>query len=121
MSSDDSSAEQDGRKYTVFTRKWLNPMVRLFFLRLDQGYLLLREMEKNRYTPGNLPHRRIRPPANTHISTRYAVPFLPINMYDPTWYNGLSSAERNALKATPTEYDLAFPPAPEIHPDVTAR
>lgn len=90
MSSDESATESGGRVYIVFMRRWLNRVVRIFFLRLDEEYLCSRQMEMNRYTLGNLPHHRIRPPENTHISTRYAVPCLPVNLYNATWYNGLS-------------------------------
>jgi hypothetical protein len=107
MSSDESDNEGGESKYWVKTRQWRSRDLNRYLHRID--------LDANRTTvygharPGNPPRQRKRR-ANATLSHSRAVPNLPINFYDKTWYATLQNRDKKALQSRPAL------PLPEILP-----
>lgn len=99
MSSDESEVEDDGRKvYYVRRMGWRR--------RALSGRMILIDRDRNVKTaynntrPGNPP--RLRKRRNNPTETlRNALPGLPVNFYEPGWYNQLNDRQRKELRAGP--------------------
>ena len=95
MSSDESETDTSGQKeYVVKTMPW----------RSKEVTDLLRIVDDERNTsngfgdrrPGNAPRKRaVRRPCS--VTARNAPSGLPVNFYDPAWYNDLSKSDKTAL------------------------
>ena len=95
MSSDESGDEGSGPPYYIRTREWQNKDLIPYFQMIDQD-----KKQTNAYgniRPGNPPQDRQRCAASSS-SNRKAIPDLPLNFYDETWYAGLNHQDRALLR-----------------------
>ncbi|KAJ7153758.1 hypothetical protein C8R46DRAFT_1042141 [Mycena filopes] len=98
MSTDESNSDSD-KTCTVVSKNWRHPdLVRLLI------WIDLNRPKHNVYgdrMSGNPVHRRLRVPyGGSPKSLRRAIANLPINFYDPIWYQGLSNGQKTRLGAT---------------------
>ncbi|KAJ7148292.1 hypothetical protein C8R46DRAFT_1231303 [Mycena filopes] len=113
MSSDESNGESD-KTCTVSSKSWRNPDLVRLLMWIDRN-----RPKHNVYgdrMSGNPPHRRLRLPyGSAPKSLRRAIANLPINFYDPIWYQGLSNGQKTRLGATVAQplplYILTWPRA----------
>ena len=101
MSSDETDADanpSEGRKFWIKKCPWRSSAL--------INYLTIVDKDQNSTTAyggkraGNLPRiRRRRAGGTASISIRPAVPGLPINFYDESWYRGLSEHDKKCLGA----------------------
>jgi hypothetical protein len=99
MSSDESDLDTDGRKVYFVKRMGWRPGVltcRIMLIDRDRNVTTA----YNNANPGNPPRLRKRR-NNATGTTRNAPPGLPINFYDPDWYNGLTDRQKKEIGATP--------------------
>lgn len=100
MSSDESETDASGQKeYVVKIMPW----------RSRDVTHLLRIVDDDRNTsngfgdarPGNAPRKRtVQRPRS--VAARQAPSGLPLNFYDPVWYQGLSKSDKRALNVQDT-------------------
>ncbi|KAJ7175609.1 hypothetical protein C8R46DRAFT_1214079 [Mycena filopes] len=110
MSSDESGSDST-KRCNVLHKNWRNPdVVRLL------KWIDLHKPNHNVYgdRTGNPPHRRLRlPHGKAPESLRRAIANLPINFYNPIWYEGLSAGQKIRLGATVAQplplYILTWP------------
>jgi hypothetical protein len=95
MSSDESGQEGSGPPYYIKTRDWRNKDLIPYLQMIDRDKPRINAYGNNR--PGNHPRERQRISAASN-SNRKAIPDLPINFYDKTWYAGLSARDKALLK-----------------------
>lgn len=98
MSSDESDHEGGQPKYWVKIRQWRSKELNKYLQQID-----LNSNQTNVYgqiLPGN-PARTRKRRINAPSSHRRAIPRLPINFYDETWYATLENRDKIALKAKP--------------------
>ena len=95
MSSDESGQEGSGPPYYIKTRDWRNKDLIPYLQMIDRDKPRINAYGNNR--PGNPPRERQRITAapNSH---RKAIPDLPLNFYDKTWYASLSHKDKALLK-----------------------
>jgi len=98
MSSDESGEENGHIVYWVKTRQWRSAELIRFLHMIDLNANRTNAYGKLR--PGNSPRVRKRR-ANATTSGRRAVPGLPINFYDATWYATLQNRDKVALRPKP--------------------
>lgn len=98
MSSDESGAENGGAPYYIRIREWRSRDL-IPYLQLIDGDRK-RVNSYGNIKPGNPARERTRIAAGT-ASKRRAIPELPLNFYDKTWYATLSRRDRALLKAGP--------------------
>lgn len=95
MSSDESGLEE--RKYTIRIRQWRSAALIPYLEIID------RDMNKKnglgKPIPGNPARQRVR--MGGLISRSRAIPGLPANFYDATWYAGLSDSTKVDLQVKP--------------------
>jgi len=91
MSSDESGA--GNRKFFVKILHWQSVKLIPYLQKIDQD---LNHTNTLGNAPGNPPRQRIRITGG-QVSRRKAVPGLPLNFYDKTWYAGLSAVGKIAL------------------------
>jgi hypothetical protein len=99
MSSDESETDEYGR--TIFVVKklpWRDREISHMMRIVDQDHNQTNGMGNRR--PGNPPRIRVIQ-RGAKDSMREAVPGLPHNFYNPTWYSGLTNRERKELNAQP--------------------
>jgi hypothetical protein len=96
MSSDESGQEGSGPPYYVKTRDWRNEDLIPYLQMIDRDKPRTNTYGNKR--PGNPPRERQRIKAASN-SNRKAIPDLPLNFYDKTWYAGLSRKDKAFLKA----------------------
>ena len=97
MSSDESDLDSDGRKVYFVKRVGWRPGVltrRMMMIDRDRNVTTA----YNNTNPGNPPRLRKRR-NNPTGTTRNAVPGLPVNFYDPDWYNGLTDRQKKEIGA----------------------
>lgn len=113
MSSDESDNEGGQPSYWVKTRQWRSKELNRYLQQIDR--------DTNRTTiygsilPGNPPRKRKRR-ANATLSRHRAIPNLPINFYDETWYATLTNRDKIALKSKPA---FMLPEITNQHPDTS--
>lgn len=98
MSSDESGQEGLGPPYYVRAREWRSRELLPYLQLIDKD-----RSQTNAYgniRPGN-PARERRRVAAATVSKRKAIPELPLNFYDKTWYAGLNGRDKALLKAGP--------------------
>jgi len=95
MSSDESGA--GNRKFFVKILHWRSVKLIPYLQKIDRD---LNRTNALGNAPGNPPRQRIRI-AGGQVSRRKAVPGLPLNFYDKTWYAGLSAVDKIALNVQP--------------------
>ena len=99
MSSDESDLDTDGRKVYFVKRVGWRPGVltrRMMVIDWDRNVTTA----YNNTNPGNPP--RLRKWRNNATETaRNALPGLPINFYDPDWYNRLTDRQKKEIRAAP--------------------
>jgi hypothetical protein len=98
MSSDESDEENGHPVYWVKIRQWRSAELIRYLHMIDLDANRTNAFGKTR--PGNTPRVRKRR-VNATKSSRRAVPGLPINFYDATWYATLQNRDKVALKAKP--------------------
>jgi hypothetical protein len=98
MSSDESGQEGSGPPYYIKTREWRSRELLPYLQMIDRDRKRINAYGNNR--PGNPPRERQRI-ATANVSNRKAIPGLPLNFYDKTWYTGLSTRDRVLLRARP--------------------
>lgn len=98
MSSDESEQEGSGAPYYIKTRDWRNRDLIPYLQMIDRDRKRTNAYGNKR--AGNPPRERQRIAASSN-SNRKAIPDLPLNFYDKTWYAGLSRRDRAMLKAKP--------------------
>jgi hypothetical protein len=99
MSSDESETDEYGR--TIFVVKklsWRDREINHMMRRVDQDHNRTNGMGNRR--AGNPPRIRVIR-RGARDSMREAVPGLPHNFYNPTWYAGLTNREQRELDAQP--------------------
>ena len=99
MSSDESGQEGSGPPYYIKTREWRNRNLIPYLQMIDREKKRTNAYGNNR--AGNPPRERQRIAASSH-SNRKAIPDLPLNFYDKTWYAGLSHRDKALLKPKAT-------------------
>ena len=107
MISDESDNEGGQPKYWVKIWQWRSKELNKYLQQID-----LDANQKGIYNcirPGN-PTRLRKRRINAPLSYRRAIPNLPINFYDKTWYATLENWDKIALKVKPVF------PLPEIIP-----
>ena len=105
MSEDESSAEDPNeRKFVIRIMDWRSARLLPYIQVVDRARKLTNIFSK--FSAGNMPRKRTRLPGG-RIWVERAVPGLPRNFYDDTWYAGLSEADRVALRAVDS---VIFPP-----------
>ena len=100
--STDESGDEKRFPATVISKDW----------RSNEVVALLQYVDRNQnqlncfgnYKPGGQPHERNRS-AYAPVSKRTALAGLPINFYNPVWYEGLTATEQRQLQAKPA-FDL---------------
>jgi hypothetical protein len=95
MSSDESGDEGFGPPYYIRTREWRNKDLIPYLQMIDRD-----KKRTNAYgniRAGNPPRERQRRAAASS-SNRKAIPDLPLNFYDKTWYAGLGHRDRALLR-----------------------
>jgi hypothetical protein len=95
MSSDESGQEGSGPPYYIKTRDWRSTDLIPYLQMIDRDKPRINAYGNKR--PGNRPRERQRIAAASN-SNRKAIPDLPINFYDKTWYAGLSRRDRTLLR-----------------------
>ena len=98
MSSDKSDNKGGQPKYWVKIQQWRSKELNKYLQQID-----LDVNQKGIYgciQPGNPTHSRKRR-INMPLSYRRAIPNLPINFYDETWYATLENRDKIALKVKP--------------------
>jgi hypothetical protein len=98
MSSDESE-DEDGRKvYYVKEMGWRRRALtgRMIIIDRDRNV----KSAYNNTRPGNPPRLRKRR-NNPNQTTRNALPGLPINFYEPGWYNQLDNRRKKEIRAGP--------------------
>ena len=95
MSSDESGQEGSGPPYYIKAREWRNRDLILYLQMIDRDKPRINTYGNNR--PGNPPRERQRISTASN-SERKAIPDLPLNFYDKTWYAGLSHRDRALLR-----------------------
>jgi hypothetical protein len=98
MSSDESGQEGLGPPYYVRAREWRSRKLIPYLQLIDKD-----RSQTNAYgniRPGNPARERTRVAA-APASERKAIPELPLNFYDKTWYAGLNARDKALLKAGP--------------------
>jgi hypothetical protein len=95
MSSDESGQEGSGPLYYIKTRDWRNKDLIPYLQMIDRDKPRINAYGNKR--PGNPPRDRQRISAASN-SNRKAIPDLPINFYDKTWYAGLSRQDKALLR-----------------------
>lgn len=98
MSSDESDNEGSQPKYWVKIRQWRSKELNQYLQQID-----LDANQTNAYgniRPGN-PVRTRKRHIKATLSHRRAIPNLPINFYDETWYASLQNRDKIALKTKP--------------------
>ena len=95
MSSDESGQEGSGPPYYIKTRDWQNKDLIPYLQMIDRDRMRINAYGNKR--PGNAPRERQRITAASN-SNRKAIPDLPLNFYDETWYAGLSCWDKALLK-----------------------
>lgn len=93
MSSDETETEAT-EIYNVKRRDWRSKTLVNYLRIVDADYNKINGYGNPR--PGNRPRKRRRP-GNVKISLRKAVPGLPRNFYDDTWYETLSNRQKHHL------------------------
>ena len=96
MSSDESGEEGSGPPYYIKTREWRSRDLIPYLQMIDREKKRTNAYGNNR--PGNPPRERQRLAGTVYYSDRKAIPDLPLNFYDKTWYAGLSRRDRTLLK-----------------------
>ena len=99
MSSDESDLDTDGRKVYFVKRVGWRPGVltrRMMVIDWDRNVTTA----YNNTNPGNPPRLRKRR-NNATETARNALPGLPINFYDPDWYNRLTDRQKKEIRAAP--------------------
>jgi len=99
MSSDESDLDTDGRKVYFMKRVSWHPRVlthRMMVIDRDRNVTTA----YNNTNPGN-PPRLCKRRNNATEMVRNALPGLPINFYDPDWYNGLTDRQKKEIRAAP--------------------
>lgn len=97
MSSDESDSGDRSKPAIVRIRPW----------RSHELLMAMRFLDRKRKTmtisgapkPGTAPHARDRHSALQIVSARLPTPNLPINFYDPAWFDNLPQIEQEALGA----------------------
>ena len=100
LGSDGMSSDESGggsRKYFVKILSWRSAKLTPYLQKIDRDVNRTNTLGNS---SGNPPRQCIRI-AGGQMSKRKAVPGLPVNFYDKTWYAGLSAADRVALNARP--------------------
>jgi hypothetical protein len=95
MSSDESGQEGSGPPYYVKTREWRSKDLTPYLQMIDRDKKRTNAYGNTR--PGNPPRERQRVAAS-YKSDRKAIPDLPLNFYDKTWYAGLSRRDKALLR-----------------------
>jgi len=98
MSSDESGQEGLGPPYYVRAREWRSRELLPYLQLIDKD-----RSQTNAYgniRPGNPARERTQVAAAT-VSKHRAIPELPLNFYDKTWYAGLNGRDKALLKAGP--------------------
>lgn len=98
MSSDESGQEGSGPRYYIRIREWRSRALIPYLQLIDRDRRRVNGYGNNR--PGRPARDRIRV-AGGVVSKRKAVPELPINFYDETWYAGLNHRDKKLLRAGP--------------------
>jgi hypothetical protein len=98
MSSDESGEDDKGRNtYTVNKSLWRDKEITRMLRFVDRDHNTTNAYGNTR--GGNPP--RVRILRGGKESMREAVPGLPKNFYDRTWYMGLSNKDKKELNAKP--------------------
>jgi hypothetical protein len=95
MSSDESGQEGLGPPYYIKARDWRNRDLIPYLQMIDRDKTRTNAYGNNR--AGNPPRERQRIAAASN-SNRKAIPDLPLNFYDKTWYAGLSHRDKTFLR-----------------------
>jgi hypothetical protein len=95
MSSDESGQEDSGPPYYIKAREWRNRDLIPYLQMIDRERKRTNAYGNKR--AGNPPRERQRLAA-AHNSDRKAIPDLPLNFYDKTWYAGLTRRDRAILR-----------------------
>ena len=95
MSSDESGEEGSGPPYYIKKREWRNKDLIPYLQMIDRDKKQTNAYGNNR--AGNPPRERQRIAAGAN-SDRKAIPDLPLNFYDKTWYAGLSHRDKAILR-----------------------
>jgi len=99
MSSDESELDTNGPKVYFVKRVGWRPKVltrRMMMIDRDRNVTTTYNNRK----PGN-PPRLCKWRNNPTETARNALPGLPINFYDPDWYNELTDRQKKEIRATP--------------------
>lgn len=98
MSSDESDRGASGQRiYLVKKRAWRSSALVQYLNLVDNDRNTTNGYGNTR--SGNPPRTRIRRSGNPTVSERGAVPGLPLNFYDKTWYSVLSRRDKRDLGA----------------------
>jgi hypothetical protein len=98
MSSDESGQEGLGPPYYIRTREWRSRELIPYLQLIDKDRRQTNAYGNSR--SGN-PAREQTRVATAAVSQRKAIPGLPLNFYDKTWYADLNCRDRALLKAGP--------------------
>lgn len=96
VSSDESDSGDRAKEAIVRLREWRSPGIHRIMKHLDLKRGEMRSLGAPK--GGSIPHPRTRR-ANANKSERGAVAKLPINWYNPAWYDSLDEGVRRELQA----------------------
>ncbi|KAH7921122.1 hypothetical protein BV22DRAFT_988912, partial [Leucogyrophana mollusca] len=98
VSSDEAEGEGDDKRFASKTPVWRSNELTAFLWRLDEVISAHRVPKVgHNVVKGNQPHRHYHPTPPRFSTTSIAPPGLPINCYDPAWYESLREHEVMAL------------------------